>query len=85
MILLEKEKEISIAMRVIRDEYDSSFEDMLQEVDIMKRLGSNHYITHMFGCNTIEKVYFMLLEVAQYGDLRKYLIDKRENVSHCYQ
>ena len=67
------------------DDNDPGFEDMLQEVDILKRLGSSNHVTQMFAYNTIQEPYFILLEYAQNGDLRKYLIDKRENVSHYYQ
>ena len=55
--------------------------DLLKEIDMMKKLDSNHHLVSMFGSNTLEEPYYILLEYAQYGDLKKYLIDKREEVS----
>ena len=62
----------------LEDTNDST--ELIQEAEIMKKINSNHYVVSLFGCNTLQEPYYILLEYAQYGDLKEYLIDKRENV-----
>ena len=63
------------------DEYDGCLGDHLQEIQIMKKLGSNDHVVNIFGTNIVQKPYYIVLEYAQFGDLKQYLTEKRLKVS----
>ena len=64
---------------MLLDHYDSA--ELIQEVEIMKKIDSNDHVVCMFGCNISQIPHCILLEYAQCGDLKAYLIDVNENVS----
>ena len=64
------------------DEYDGCTKDHLKEIQIMKKLGSNDHIVNILGSNIIQIPFFIVLEYAQFGDLKQYLTEKRVNVSY---
>ena len=47
----------------------------------MKKLGSNDHIVNILGSNITQIPFFIVLEYAQFGDLKHYLTEKRVNVS----
>ena len=63
------------------DECNGCTSDHLQEIQIMKKLGSNDHIINILGSNIIQIPLFIVLEYAQFGDLKQYLTEKRVNVS----
>ena len=59
---------------------DQGSDDLKLEIDIMKSIGQQSNIIAMFGCNTISKPNYIVMELAQYGDLDRYLQKKLEKV-----
>lgn len=82
--------------RVTLDMYYISFLDMadsdqrrefLEEIQLMKAVGSHKNIVNMLGCCTVEEPMFLLVEYIPYGDLLHYLRKRRGKVENdsCYQ
>ena len=57
-----------------------SSEELKSEIDIMKCIGHHPNIIALFGCNTIFEPNFIVMELAQFGDLDKYLQAKLQKV-----
>ena len=58
-------------------------EDFLEEMQLMKNLGSNTHVLGMLGCCTKSSPRCVVLEYMEYGDLLHFLRDKRKKVNHA--
>ena len=54
--------------------------EFLEEIQLMKALGSHKNIVNMVGCCTLEEPMFLLVEFVPYGDLLHYLRKRRGKV-----
>ena len=61
------------------DEEDRN--QLLEEIEIMKAIGSHRNIVSMLGCWVNSDPIFLLLEYVPYGDLQHWLRKKRLQVS----
>ena len=59
---------------------ESVRQDFLDEIQLMKAVGSHKNIVNMVGCCTLEEPMFLLVEYAPYGDLLHYLRKHRKTV-----
>ncbi|CAH3167641.1 unnamed protein product, partial [Porites lobata] len=59
-------------------------QDFLEEIQLMKAVGSHKNIVNMVGCCTVEEPVFLLVEYAPYGDLLHYLRKHRKTVLVYY-
>ena len=59
---------------------ESVRQDFLDEIQLMKAVGSHKNIVSMVGCCTLEEPMFLLVEYAPYGDLLHYLRKHRKTV-----
>lgn len=59
--------------------------DFLEEIQLMKAMGTHKNIVNMLGCCTIEEPMFLLVEYVPYGDLLHYLRKHRGKVNRYYQ
>ena len=59
---------------------ESVRQDFLDEIQLMKAVGSHKNIVSMVGCCTLEDPMFLLVEYAPYGDLLHYLRKHRKTV-----
>lgn len=57
--------------------------DFLEEIKLMKDVGSHRNIVNILGCCTIQEPMFLLLEYVPYGSLLKYLRKHRGKVTDC--
>ena len=55
-------------------------QDFLEEIQLMKAVGSHKNIVNMVGCCTVEEPMFLLVEYVPYGDLLHYLRKRRGKV-----
>ena len=54
--------------------------EFLEEIQLMKAVGSHKNIVNMFGCCTLGEPMFLLIEYVPYGDLLHYLRKHRGKV-----
>ena len=54
----------------------------LEEIQLMKAVGSHKNIVNMIGCCTVEEPVFLLVEYVPYGDLLHYLRKHRRKVQN---
>ena len=54
--------------------------EFLEEIQLMKAVGSHKNIVNMVGCCTVEEPMFLLVEYVRYGDLLHYLRKRRGKV-----
>ena len=59
---------------------ESVRQDFLDEIQLIKAVGSHKNIVSMVGCCTLEEPMFLLVEYAPYGDLLHYLRKHRKTV-----
>ncbi|XP_073250033.1 uncharacterized protein [Porites lutea] len=68
-----------VAVKVLHNMPDESVrQDFLDEIQLMKAVGSHKNIVSMVGCCTLEEPMFLLVEYAPYGDLLHYLRKHRK-------
>ena len=56
--------------------------EFLQEIQLMKTVGSHKNIVNMLGCCTLQEPMFLLVEYIPYGDLLHYLRKRRRKVKY---
>ena len=56
--------------------------EFLEEIQLMKAVGSHKNIVNMVGCCTVEEPMFLLTEYIPYGDLLHYLRKRRGKVTN---
>ena len=54
--------------------------EFIQEIQLMKTVGSHKNIVNMLGCCTVQEPMFLLVEYIPYGDLLHYLRKRRGKV-----
>lgn len=54
--------------------------EFLEEIQLMKAVGTHKNIVNMLGCCTVEEPMFLLVEYIPYGDLLHYLRKRRGKV-----
>ena len=54
--------------------------EFLDEIQLMKAVGSHRNIVNMIGCCTVVEPMFLLVEYVPYGDLLHYLRKHRGKV-----
>ena len=59
-----------------------SSDELKLEIDIMKYIGHHPNIIALFGCNTTFKPHMIVMELAEFNDLDRYLQEKIEKVYH---
>ena len=59
---------------------ESVRQDFLDEIQLMKAVGSHKNIVSMVGCCTLEEPMFLLVEYSPFGDLLHYLRKHRKTV-----
>ena len=59
---------------------ESVRQEFLDEIQLMKAVGSHKNIVSMVGCYTVEEPMFLLVEYAPYGDLLHYLRNDSKKV-----
>jgi len=64
------------------DSTDEEAKDqLLEEIELMKSIGSHRNVVNMLGCWVKSDPIFLLLEYVPYGDLQHWLRKKRMQVS----
>ena len=58
--------------------------EFLEEIQLMKAVGSHKNIVNMVGCCTVEEPMFLLVEYVPYGDLLHYLRKRRGKYYKVY-
>ena len=53
----------------------------MEEIELMKSIGSHRNVVNMLGCWVKSDPIFLLLEYVPYGDLQHWLREKRMQVS----
>jgi len=67
------------------DSTDKEAKDqLLEEIELMKSIGSHRNVVNMLGCWVKSDPIFLLLEFVPYGDLQHWLRKKRIQVSTQY-
>ena len=68
--------------RSYKDSTDEEAKDqLLEEIELMKSIGSHRNVVNMLGCWVKSDPIFLLLEYVPYGDLQHWLRKKRMQVS----
>ena len=62
---------------------DTEEGEFLEEINLMKSIGSHKNIVNLIGASTQMKPFCIVLEYMPYGDLLRYLRKKRTHVSFC--
>ena len=62
---------------------DTEEGEFLEEINLMKSIGSHKNIVNLIGASTQMKPFCIVLEYMPYGDLLHYLRKKRTHVSFC--
>lgn len=71
----------TVAVKMLHGMADSDQRrEFLEEIQLMKALGSHKNIVNMVGCCTLEEPMFLLVEFVPYGDLLHYLRKRRGKV-----
>ena len=60
---------------------DTEEGEFLEEINLMKSIGSHKNIVNLIGASTQMKPFCIVLEYMPYGDLLRYLRKKRTHVS----
>ena len=55
-------------------------QEFLEEIELMKQIGYHRNILNLLACCTVTVPMFLVVEFAEYGDLRQYLRQRREQV-----
>ncbi|CAH1108431.1 unnamed protein product [Psylliodes chrysocephalus] len=72
-----------VAIKQLRTEApDDEKEDLLNEMNILKKVGEHKNIVSLLACVTIEQPYMMILELVSGGSLKEYLMKLREKWSN---
>ncbi|XP_073248537.1 receptor-type tyrosine-protein kinase FLT3-like [Porites lutea] len=70
-----------VAVKMLQDMSDSDQrKEFLDEIQLMKAVGSHRNIVNMIGCCTVVEPMFLLVEYVPYGDLLHYLRKHRGKV-----
>ncbi|XP_078379589.1 uncharacterized protein LOC144662599 isoform X2 [Oculina patagonica] len=73
----------TVAVKVLGDTADEEARNqLLEEIEIMKAIGSHRNIVSMVGCWVNSDPIFLLLEYVPYGDLQRWLRNKRIQKSY---
>ena len=75
-----REKHPSFSLFPLGMPDESVQQEFLDEIQLMKAVGSHKNIVSMVGCCTVEEPMFLLVEYAPYGDLLHYLRNHRKKV-----
>ncbi|CAH3167662.1 unnamed protein product, partial [Porites lobata] len=68
----------TVAVKMLHGMADSDQRrEFLEEIQLMKAVGSHKNIVNMVGCCTVEEPMFLLVEYVPYGDLLHYLRKRR--------
>ncbi|XP_078349309.1 uncharacterized protein LOC144634272 [Oculina patagonica] len=71
----------TVAVKMLHNMSDSDQRrDFLEEIQLMKAVGSHKNIVNMLGCCTVQEPMFLLVEYIPYGDLLHYLRKHRGKV-----
>ncbi|KAM7440905.1 hypothetical protein ABFA07_009896, partial [Porites harrisoni] len=71
----------TVAVKMLHGMADSiQRREFLEEIQLMKAVGSHKNIVNMVGCCTVEEPMFLLVEYVPYGDLLHYLRKRRGKV-----
>ncbi|XP_031550238.1 tyrosine kinase receptor Cad96Ca-like [Actinia tenebrosa] len=78
----ERTNELIVAAKTLHDTADSGEkQELLKEINLMKKLGSHRNIVNFLFCCTTSEPNFLVVEFLPKGDLLKYLRTNRHRVS----
>ncbi|XP_068670007.1 uncharacterized protein [Montipora foliosa] len=73
----------TVAVKVLGDNEDQDARNQfLEEIELMKAIGSHKNVVSMLGCCVNSEPIFLLLEYLPYGDLQHWLRNKRRKKSY---
>jgi len=74
--IISRSSYINLSENVTPDQLN----DFLEEITLMKAVGSDKNIVNLIGCCTKSSTNFLVLEYAAKGDLLSYLRERRKKV-----
>lgn len=78
---LKQTEGLIVAVKMLHGMADSDQRrEFLEEIQLMKAVGTHKNIVNMLGCCTVEEPMFLLVEYIPYGDLLHYLRKRRGKV-----
>ncbi|XP_022799052.1 platelet-derived growth factor receptor alpha-like [Stylophora pistillata] len=78
---LKQTEGLLVAVKMLHGMADSDQRrEFLEEIQLMKAVGTHKNIVNMLGCCTVEEPMFLLVEYIPYGDLLHYLRKRRGKV-----
>ena len=86
--LFGEEKETRVAIKMLREDgTDRELMDLLSETEVMKNIGSHENIINLLGVCSRDGPLWVVVEYAEYGNLREFLRDRRPgNIqSHAHE
>ena len=72
----------SFCLNLLDNATPEQVNDFLEEITLMKAVGSHKNIVNLIGCCTMSKAKFLVVEYASNGDLLSYLRERRKKVTH---
>ena len=76
--LFGDEKETRVAIKMLREDgTDRELMDLLSETEVMKNIGSHENIINLLGVCSRDGPLWVVVEYAEYGNLREFLRDRR--------
>ncbi|CAH3043290.1 unnamed protein product [Pocillopora meandrina] len=81
--MLKQTEGLIVAVKMLHGElnlYNDQRREFLEEIRLMKAVGTHKNIVNMLGCCTVEEPMFLLVEYIPHGDLLHYLRKRRGKV-----
>ncbi len=75
-----------VAVKMLKEGHtDQDLVDLVKEMEIMKAIGTHPNIVNLVGCCTVPrgKPLFLVIEFAEKGNLRDFLLARRNKRSNC--
>ncbi|EDS28124.1 fibroblast growth factor receptor 3 [Culex quinquefasciatus] len=79
--LIPDESTTKVAVKILKENHTGSdVKDLLDELEVMKKVCRHPNIINLLGCCTKDGPLFVIVEYARYGNLKDFLRDHRPNV-----
>ncbi|KAL1395785.1 hypothetical protein pipiens_010991 [Culex pipiens pipiens] len=79
--LIPGESTTKVAVKILKENHTGSdVKDLLDELEVMKKVCRHPNIINLLGCCTKDGPLFVIVEYARYGNLKDFLRDHRPNV-----
>lgn len=80
--LIPGESTTKVAVKILKQNHTGSdVKDLLDELEVMKKVCRHPNIINLLGCCTKDGPLFVIVEYARYGNLKDFLRDHRPNVN----